>query len=126
LLRAKRISQKKLALTIRMDQSQLSGLVKGSRPPPSNATLELICSALQATSAELSELLIAAKHDRCIRNLDALVDDEERALVSQLLCMAPALSAQQRMGLSRYLEQLHLAAVQMASLTARTTEGSPT
>jgi transcriptional regulator with XRE-family HTH domain len=126
LLRNKQVSQKKLALTINMDQSQLSGLVRGHRPPPSKALLGLICNALELTSNESAELEEAAKHDRCIRSVETLIDEDECAMFSQLLRVAPTLSSEQRKGLANYLTQLHGAAQQIAQLTPKTHFGRPT
>lgn len=118
LRRSRNLSQKALALSLQMDQSQLSGLERGTRPPPSQSTIALIAAALSLGATEQSRLEWSARHDRCIRLMeDAAVSTQEAMLVSQVLSTAVLMNSRQREGLSDYLRNLQSAAVQMNSLT---------
>lgn len=120
LRRSRNLSQKALALTLQMDQSQLSGLERGTRPPPGQGTLDSICTALTLCSSEQRQLEWSARHDRCIRLVaDAAASTQEAALVSQVLSTALLMNSRQMEGLSEYLRSLQLAAAQMNVLTER-------
>lgn len=120
LRRSRNLSQKALALTLRMDQSQLSGLERGTRPPPSQGTLDSIGTALSLGSSEQRQLEWSARHDRCILLVaDAAASTQETALVSQVLSAALLMNSRQMEGLSEYLRSLQLAAAQMNVLTER-------
>lgn len=125
LRRARRVSQKALALTLVMDPSQLSGLERGSRPPPGQGTLASIAKALSLASEEQRQLEWAARHDRCIRSVLEAASAEDARLVSRVLSTAAVMTAQQRDGLSDYLMRLQSAAQQIHLLTAEKTSSQP-
>ncbi|TBO29301.1 XRE family transcriptional regulator [Aquabacterium lacunae] len=123
LRQSRKLSQKSLALTIDMDPSQLSGLERGSRPPPNPATIADIASALTLDQSELSLLEWCARHDRCVRFiLEVAASPREAQLVSQVLRASALLDNAQQEGLSEYLKGLQLAAQRMASLSIRVDE----
>ncbi|EAY24073.1 helix-turn-helix domain-containing protein [Microscilla marina] len=62
---AKKLSQKEVALTLNMDQSQYSKIEKG-KTDPTTATLEKICKAL---NIEVAELFVS---DQLFKNVDSL------------------------------------------------------
>lgn len=118
LRRSRNLSQKALALSLQMDQSQLSGLERGTRPPPSQSTIASIAAALSLGADEQSRLEWSARHDRCIRLVGGAAGSAQEAmLVSQVLSTAVLMNSRQREGLSDYLRSLQSAAVQMNRLT---------
>jgi transcriptional regulator with XRE-family HTH domain len=125
LRQSRQISQKRLALTLLMDPSQLSGLERGSRPPPGQGTLVSIANALSLESDERELLEWSARHDRCIRSVLEAASADEAKLVSCVLSTAVLMTTQQREGLSDYLRGLRSAALQINLLTSMKTAPQP-
>lgn len=113
----KQLSQKALALTIQMDQSQLSGIERGTRPPPTDVALDRIAGALALAPNQRTNLEWAARHDRCVRFVMECSDSmDDVQLVSQVLIAAHELTTEQRLGLVNYLKSVRSAAQQLSQL----------
>lgn len=100
----RKLAQKALALSAKMDQSYLAGLEAGRRPPPRDRQLDRLIAALQATPEEIKELREARALSK-LAEVVAELDPERGPALAFLACSVNRLS----------LSQLHVIQ-EMASL----------
>lgn len=90
----RKLSQKAVAISARMDQSYLAGLEAGRRPLPRDRQLSRLATALNATPEEIKELWEARALAKLAEVFDELDPVRGKALAS-LACRFNRLSAKQ-------------------------------
>lgn len=88
---ARHMSQKALALSAGFDQSYVSGLEVGRRPPPRDRQLTRLALALKATDQELTELKTA----RALTIISKIAGDHEdgaERLLMRILAVTSGMS----------------------------------
>lgn len=100
------LSQKQVALSAALDQSYLCALEKGRRSLPGEEIVTRLIAALGITGFDEIELRWAIAHDQILSALAEVGLTESADVLSVALQASRLLSAEERRGLCRYLEQL--------------------